>query len=271
MKIARLRNLEKVVEGILRKYELAREDDCYLILEVIRELYPEDAGRKFYEVMIQANKKGLDLEKIFKIKKKILETCEDLYGDTEIWKDVIGYEGLYEVSNFGRVRSCNRILKNTTNNIWQNFKGRMLKQDIGDRGYYCVRLCKNNKSKHLYVHRLVLETFIPNPENKEQVNHIDGNKRNNRVDNLEWCTVSENIQHAYDTGLNELRKKAVNQYDLNGNLIKRWNSMADIEKENKKYKANNISHCCRGKSKTSCGFIWKYAEQEEYREFAKEE
>ena len=278
MKIARLRNLKKVVEGILRKSELAREDDCYLILEVIRELYPEDAGRKFYEVMIQANKKGLDLEKIFKIKKKILETCEDLYGDKEIWKDIKGYEGVYQVSNFGRIKS---IVK---------YKKLMLSSE-NENGY--LRVClidKNKKKRTILIHRLVAKTFIPNPKNKEQVNHIDGNKYNNCVENLEWCTQSENMQHAFknnlitrEKGEKNHRAKSVNQYTLEGNFIRKWDCIEDVTRE-LGIRGYNISSCCKGKRHTAGGFKWKYPElknsevakirdkeQEEYREFAKEE
>lgn len=99
----------------------------------------------------------------------------------EEWKDIEGYEGLYQVSNLGRVYSCksDRILKPS-----------------GDK-YLHVALCTNNKPKTTLLHRLVAEAFISNPENKPQVNHIDGDKMNNMVDNLEWTTAQENINHAY--------------------------------------------------------------------------
>ena len=106
----------------------------------------------------------------------------------EIWKDVEGYESLYQISNFGRIRkfSKNRIL---ILSVWDS------------DGYNSITLSKDNSPLSFLVHRLVAQAFIPNPENKPQVNHIDGNKKNNHVENLEWVTASENMQHAYDNGL----------------------------------------------------------------------
>lgn len=106
----------------------------------------------------------------------------------EIWRDIDGYEGLYQVSNFGRVKS------------FQKGTVRILKPAI-NRKWLFVVLCKNGGKKIFKVHRLVAMAFIPNPDGKPQVNHIDGNPQNNHVDNLEWCTPSENMQHALRTGL----------------------------------------------------------------------
>lgn len=103
----------------------------------------------------------------------------------EVWRDIHGYEGLYQVSDLGRVRS---ITRGGTN-------GRMLKPD-NCFGYLRYTLCKNNIPTRHRAHRLVAEAFIPNPENKPQLNHINGNKEDNRVDNLEWCTESENQLHS---------------------------------------------------------------------------
>ena len=116
----------------------------------------------------------------------------------ELWKDVVGYEGLYKVSNLGRVKK-----------IFEDYEI-VLKPFI--HPYYTVTLSKHDKTRNIYVHRLVAEAFIPNPENKPEVNHIDGNKLNPNVENLEWVTKSENIKHAFRTGLAhispETRKKA---------------------------------------------------------------
>ena len=131
----------------------------------------------------------------------------------EIWKDIKGYEGLYQVSNFGNVKSLDRYIINK-NGDKQYFPGKYLNQGISDN-YLKVILSKNNKQRTFRVHILVARTFIPNPENKPEVNHIDGNKSNNRVDNLEWNTRSENELHAYKNGLSkpsDKQKQAVAKY-----------------------------------------------------------
>lgn len=157
----------------------------------------------------------------------------------EIWKDVVGYEGLYQVSNLGRIKRKDHILYKTL------------------RNYYGVKLCKNNIKCFKYIHRIVAQAFIPNPENKSQVNHIDGNKLNNCVDNLEWVTRSENTKHAYKIGLEKPTKiSPVIQYDLKGNKIKEYESIKEAKKKNKK--CSKISDCCSGKRKTAGGYIWKY-------------
>ena len=128
---------------------------------------------------------------IQKIKRKKILIME------EEWKDVKGFEGLYQISNYGRIKSL------------RFNKVRLMKPFI--KSYYMVELCVNSVRKTFMVHRLVAEAFIPNPENKPQVNHIDGNKLNPRVDNLEWCTPSENLKHAYRTGLAKPRPTFQNQ------------------------------------------------------------
>lgn len=120
---------------------------------------------------------------------------------TEIWKDIAGYEGLYQVSNFGRVKSLprtvtyTRICNNKEQNVISHHSGRIMSLPTNGAGYIHVPI---TRGKNMQVHRLVAEAFIPNPENKPFVNHIDGNKTNNRVDNLEWVTNRENQRHAID-------------------------------------------------------------------------
>ena len=116
------------------------------------------------------------------------------------------------------------------------------------------------------IHRLVAETFIKNPENYFYINHKDGDKTNNNINNLEWCDNSHNVREAYRLGLNNpiLGEKhhlsvSVNQYDLKGNLIKTWNCMRDIQRE-LGFEHTNISRCCRNKQKTAYGFIWRYTD-----------
>ena len=137
----------------------------------------------------------------------------------EIYKDIVGYEGLYQVSNLGNVKSL------------KYGKERILKSAINSKGYVVVVLCKNLKCLTKKVHRLVAMAFIPNTENKEQVNHINGIKTDNRVENLEWCTQSENIQHGYNNGLFKSKKGEFH------NLAKLLNKQVlDIRKDNRTIK-----------------------------------
>jgi hypothetical protein len=166
----------------------------------------------------------------------------------EIWKDIKGFEGLYQASNFGNIRSLPMRYSPTIN---------ILKPRMGNWGYYFVTLYKENKAYQRVIHRLIAKTFIPNPENKPQTNHKNGNKLDNSVENLEWVTASENIEHAYRTGLKWGRKKKVWQYLQNGRFIGLWNSPLEIEKT-LGYHRSNIVACCMGHRKTAHKFIWKY-------------
>lgn len=179
----------------------------------------------------------------------------------EQWKIINGFEG-YEVSNQGNVRNVmtNRILKNRDHKC----------------GYLQVVLYKDRKQKVKYVHRLVAEAFVPNPEGKEQVNHIDGVKTNNNIENLEWTTCSENIKHGFDIGvkradiehLNKIRdnnikvirekySKPVQQYGLQGNLIATFSSVREAERATG-ICHSAISRTCKGKYKQTGGFVWRY-------------
>ena len=186
----------------------------------------------------------------------------------EIWKDIKGYEGLYQVSNLGRVRRVKKI-KIVTNNI--------LKQSKNLRGYLGVTLSKNNVRVRRQIHRLVAEAFIENKNNFSQVNHKDEDKTNNCVDNLEWCDAKYNIN--YGSGINRRKEKLkgrkpssktveasrkslskrVLQFDKNGNFIEKFSSTMDVQRK-KGYSNSNISRCCIGKRKSAYGFVWKYEE-----------
>ena len=132
----------------------------------------------------------------------------------EIWKDVKGYEGIYQVSNTGLVRSIDRV-----NSRGAKIKGRVLAQAEGKGGYKVVCLSKEGKAKEGKVHRLVAQAFIENLGDLPQVNHIDGDKENNEVENLEWVTAKRNIEHAHETGLRDYRGKRNPKYD---NQVRRW-------------------------------------------------
>lgn len=153
----------------------------------------------------------------------------------EIWKDIEGYEDLYEVSDEGNVRN-----KNT---------GKLLKPGKNNRGYLCVHLSKDGISKHKTIHRLVAKAFIPNPNNESEVDHIDKNRSNNNVDNLRWVNHQENIDHS--------NSKAVNQYFPNGKLFATYKSTQEASRQTG-ISQGNICQCCLGKIKSACGFIWKY-------------
>lgn len=127
----------------------------------------------------------------------------------EEWKNIEKYEGLYQVSNMGRVRSLDRYktTRNRYKTIQAKIKGQLLKPSINGDGYYQVTLSKNDEHLITRIHRLVAQTFIPNKDNKTQVNHINGNKLDNRAENLEWCTCKENIRHSIVNKLNKPVKR----------------------------------------------------------------
>ena len=172
----------------------------------------------------------------------------------EIWKDISGYDGLYQISNLGNIKSL------YNNNIYY------MKHHKNNRGYLMVRLNDGLKQ----IHRLVAKEFLENKDNKPQINHIDGNKSNNVVSNLEWCTNSENIKHSWDTGLRSLQNsyhrgkynvlsKCVIQYDTNGCKVKEWECINDVQRT-LGIDHRHISRVCRGKRKTTGGYIWRYKE-----------
>jgi len=185
----------------------------------------------------------------------------------EIFKDIAGYEGLYQVSNFGRVKSLKNIVKYKNNKIYI-YKERILNLEECKNGYLRINLQKNKKRKHYLLHRLIAQTFIPNPKNKPTVNHINGIKSDNRIENLEWNTRSENTKHAFRIGLMKpywLGKfgkdiplsKPVLQYTLNGELIKEWENAKFVERQIG-IPSSSICRCCNGIAKTVHNFKWKY-------------
>lgn len=181
----------------------------------------------------------------------------------EIWKDIAGVEGCYQISTLGRVKSLERYTENG-----RLVRERILKTRVNKRGYEYVCIQKNNKRVAIKIHRTVAQTFILNPDNLPEINHKDENKLNNCADNLEWCTREYNarygtaiIRSAQTRSKNHTLK--INQYTLNGVYVKTWKSPIEIERVNdKKMKSTNIIACCRGKYKSSYGYKWRYLNEE---------
>ena len=182
----------------------------------------------------------------------------------EIWKAVDGYEGLYEVSNFGRVKGVDRVIINS-DGVKRLWKGRVLRPAKGSNGYFFCNLCKNGKTENKCIHRLVAETFIPNPSNLPQVNHKDENKENNCVDNLEWCDSKYNNNYGSRNKRDAEKKlnspklsKPVLQIDNEkGVIISEYPSTMEAERQLNIY-SSAISKCCRGERKTAYGYKWRY-------------
>jgi hypothetical protein len=179
----------------------------------------------------------------------------------EAWKDVPGYEGIYEASTMGRVRS----LKYDS-----HYRGRILKGTTGKNGYKIIALWKDGRSKSETIHRVVAKTFLVNPLNKRTVNHKNGNKTDNRVQNLEWSTDSENNQHAFDflgrkgiglKGNKNGHSRKIVQLTMRGIEVRTFDCIRDAEVETN-IKHENISKVARGKRSHAGGFKWEYVDNE---------
>ena len=171
--------------------------------------------------------------------------------ENEIWKDIEGYEGLYQVSNQGRVRSLN---------YRKTGKTQVLKPGLSGNGYLNVQLVKNNKIKHVLVHRLVALAFIPNPDNKPQINHKSEDKTLNTVENIEWATAKENINWGTRNKkvANKL-SKPIAQKKLDGTIVKIWPSVNEAGRNG--FEQANICDCCNGKRKTHKGYLWAFVQK----------
>ena len=159
----------------------------------------------------------------------------------EMWKDIKGYEGLYEVSNLGRVKSKRKILKPI------------------DGEYLKVGLSKNGVQKTIAIHRLVAQCFVENKNNYSFVNHKDENKHNNSMENLEWCTNIYNVNYGKR---NEKVSKSQSKYkiiqkDKNNKIIRKYDNIWDLRKSTN-YETTNIRKCCKGQYKYAYGYIWEY-------------
>lgn len=172
----------------------------------------------------------------------------------EEWQPVSGYEGVYEVSNFGQVKSVST--KKPYRNGFRNAKPRILRPNIINGGYSQVALTRDKKRKHYLVHRLVAEAFVENPNGLPQVNHIDGNKQNNCSANLEWCTAKENMIHSSANGFRS-DTRAVCQFTKDGKLVRTFYSIKEAARQTGIH-YQNISSCLKGSYRSSGGFVWRY-------------
>lgn len=178
----------------------------------------------------------------------------------EIWKPIENFEN-YEISSYGRIRSLN----------FNNEKRiSLLKTSISKKGYVRVRVSKNNKKYTINIHKLVGLAYVPNPDNKPQINHLDGNKQNNYYKNLEWSTNLENQIHARENGLIKPPPKSgdnscsipVNQYELfTFKLIKKWDCINDVERD-LKIPRQNVIKCCKKRRISAGNFHWCYGDVE---------
>lgn len=186
--------------------------------------------------------------------------------ESEIWKPIVGWEGLYEVSNLGRVRSIDRKVP-AKNGSTETRKGKIKSLQKTRFGYMRVSLNKAKCRKTYMVHRLVADAFLPNPDNLPFINHKNETRDDNRVENLEWCTRIYNMN--YGTCRDKQRKSLINnpllskrvvKCDIYGNPLEEYPSMAEAARQNKLCQGR-ISNCClnKKKSKTHGGYIWKFA------------
>ena len=186
----------------------------------------------------------------------------------EIWKDIEGYEGIYQVSNLGRVRSLDRTIIGGAYNSPMFRKGTILKpQPKGYKGYVGLKLRKDGKSENVYIHRLVAKAFIPNPDNLPEVNHKDENKKNNRADNLEWVTRKENINYGTHTQRQRIslepKMKSVVMKATDGTILRKFDCIRDAARQTG-IRREGIKKCCEHADMfyTAGGFVWEYKHNE---------
>lgn len=181
----------------------------------------------------------------------------------EIWKPIKGYEGYYEISSYGRLRSCDRIIVQGKNFL--HLKGRFMCPSIcRSTGYYITTLSRNGIKKRKLLHRLIAKAFIPNPDNKPMIDHINGVRTDNGIENLRWCTNRENLTFPIASE-NRIKCKApiskkVAQIDrYTQKVIKVFRSTGEVHRQ-LGFKSPNISRCCRGEKPTAYNYIWRYVE-----------
>ena len=185
----------------------------------------------------------------------------------ENWKDIKGYEGFYQVSDCGNVRSLERDVYNPRGTVIRHMEEKILAPNLNRCGYQYVSFSLNGKIKSITVHRLVAEAFIPNPENKPQVNHLDEVKTNNVVENLEWCSAQENVNYGTRTARaiqNRRSYKLGNAPSAKAVFCEELNKTFDCAKraeEELGIRGSSICNVCKGKQKTAGKLHWRYANE----------
>lgn len=175
----------------------------------------------------------------------------------EIWRDIKDYEGLYQVSNLGRVRSLPKVVVFPDGRRSYKKIGKIRKScSFSISLYPCITLRKNGKTKLFLLHRIIANEFIKNTENKKEVNHKNGIRNDNRIENLEWVSSSENIKHAYDVLKRKPNGKEVYQINLDGSIKNKFSSRTEAQRVTG-IKHQNISLCVAGGVKTAGGYIWR--------------
>lgn len=185
--------------------------------------------------------------------------------EIEIWRDIPDYEGQYQVSNLGRVKSLERSISCKDGRKSYIVPKRIMKLNKDNLGYLNVMLCKNGKIKRFRVHQLVARTFIPNPENLPMINHKNEIKTDNRVENLEFCTAKHNANYGtrnerlskINKGKISLKRKTILQFTLDNVFIRVWDSATTASKE-LNINQSNITSCCRGKRNQCGGYVWRF-------------
>lgn len=184
----------------------------------------------------------------------------------EEWKDIEGYEGLYQISSEGRVKSLERFRKGKHNSLV--FVNEKILKGVKDKDDYLkVILYKEGKVKTHKIHRLVASAFLPNPDNLLEINHIDENKQNNCLDNLEFCDRSYNINFGSRTErMAKSHSKPVLQFTKEMEFVRKWESGTQVQRELGFY-GTSITKCCKGKLKSAYGFVWGYEKDYERIQF----